>query len=509
MRPSFAITSPDRGTGLFRGPEGSCCRVTLSWATAGGVASGGILVGSLTITGLVSPGLQLLVAPVLFLAGALVGAVHGGVLAVAGRPDTLSRAAALRRAVLACVVSVPALGAAWVLTTGISLTAVLTREWRWTWALVAAGAWALGLALCAWAAHEGWQSLRRAFRRWPDGRVGTALTGAILVASSFVFVRSRPEIWGTELRLNRVGALALALAVTLWVGLPLVWALLHAAHERHLPQLGGRGARRWSALTVVLLVAASCGGSEEAPEAPPEPQVATATAAETAAPAEDAPVRRYLPDELRRSTRAERFPHEAHVELGCRVCHEAPRGHTVHTSLRCADCHRASALATRQSLTPAECQACHHDPARNLPCAQCHGAPGPGTTDQRFRLGVWPAARTRALPFDHARHQSQDCATCHQDRPSMAFTRTCGSCHESHHRVDARCVACHVAPPATAHDAQAHVTCSGAGCHAAPDIEAINDRQAVCLVCHRAQEEHGGGRECVGCHTMRMEEAAW
>lgn len=87
----------------------------------------------------------------------------------------------------------------------------------------------------------------------------------------------------------------------------------------------------------------------------------------------------------------------------------------------------------------------------------------------------------------------------------MAFTRTCGSCHENHHRADARCIACHDAPPATAHDVQAHVTCSGTGCHNAPDVEAIKDRQAVCLVCHRAQEQHGGGRECVDCHAMRME----
>jgi len=467
--------------------------------------SGGILVGSLTITGLVNPGLQLLAAPVLFLIGAFLGLVHGGILAVAGRPDTLSRAAAARRAVLAGVLSVPALGVAWVTTAGISLTAALTRKWQWAWAILAACGWAFGLALCGWAAHEGGQSLRRVFRRWPDGRLATALTGGILILASAVLVCARPGIWGTELRLNRVGALALALAATLWVGLPLVGMLLYAARDRRVLHVGGKVARRWTALVALFVVGSSCGGPEETGEAALEPQAATAAATVAAPPQQEAPVRRYLPDEMRRSTRAENFPHSAHVELSCRVCHAAPRGHTVHTGLQCAECHRASALATRQSLTPAECQACHHDPARNLPCTQCHGAPGPRTTEQRFRLGVWPAARTRALPFDHARHASQDCATCHQDRPSMAFTRTCGSCHENHHRADARCIACHDAPPATAHDVQAHVTCSGAGCHNAPDVEAIKDRQAVCLVCHRAQEQHGGGRECVDCHVMRME----
>jgi hypothetical protein len=260
-------------------------------------------------------------------------------------------------------------------------------------------------------------------------------------------------------------------------------------------------------LLASALTAAACGGGGEEAEESPETQVATMSAAEAdTASAQGAPARRYLPDEMRRSTRTEAFPHRAHVELGCRVCHDAPRGHTVHTGLQCSDCHRASALATRMSLTRADCMSCHHDPARNIPCAKCHGAPGPQTTEQRFRLGVWPAARTRDLPFDHARHESQSCATCHQQSPSMEFTRACGSCHENHHRPDARCQSCHAQPPASAHGVEAHLTCSGAGCHNAPDIEAMNSRRAVCLVCHQAQEEHGAGRECADCHQMRTED---
>lgn len=253
-----------------------------------------------------------------------------------------------------------------------------------------------------------------------------------------------------------------------------------------------------------LLLLAGCGGGEGGGESP-EAEVASAATEAPAAEAEQAAAteRRYLPDEMRRSTRSESFPHFAHEELGCRVCHEAPRGHAVHQGLQCAECHRASARATRQSLSPEECMACHHSPERDIPCSSCHDAPGPRTTSQQVRLAVWATARQRSLPFDHGRHAEVTCNACHQQRPSMAPTRSCASCHEDHHRVDARCQSCHVQPSAGVHDAGVHLTCSGAGCHDAPDVQAMAQTRAVCLVCHQAQERHEVGRECVECHQMR------
>jgi hypothetical protein len=207
----------------------------VSWVAAGGVAAGGILVGSLTIAGYVSPGLQLLAAPVLFLVGSFLGAVHGAILAIAGRPETLTRGAAARRAFLGGVASVPVVGAAWVVTAGISLTAALVREWHFAWAVLSLGGWFFGLALCAWATVEGWRALRRAYARWPEGRLCTALTVAILAVSCVLMVRAHPSVWGTDLRLNDLGAVALALAVTLWIGFPLVWTILHVAYGWHAP----------------------------------------------------------------------------------------------------------------------------------------------------------------------------------------------------------------------------------------------------------------------------------
>jgi hypothetical protein len=230
MRSTHATAAPSGIAGLFKGPEGSCGRVMLSWVTAGGIAGGGVLVGLLTVAGYVPPGLQLLAAPVLFIIGAFLGAVHGGILAVAGRPRSLSPGAAARRVLVTCLFAIPALGAAWVVTAGISLTAALVHEWRFTWGFLSLGGWVFGLTLCLWAGVEGWQAVRRAYDRWPEGRLATALTMAILLVASLGLVRIRPEIWGTDLRLNGFGSVILASALTLWVAFPLVCAVLRVVH---------------------------------------------------------------------------------------------------------------------------------------------------------------------------------------------------------------------------------------------------------------------------------------
>ena len=67
--PSAQPTTTYSILGLFQGPEGACARVVVSWTVGGGVAFGGVVVGVLTVSGLVSPGFHLLAAPVLFLLG--------------------------------------------------------------------------------------------------------------------------------------------------------------------------------------------------------------------------------------------------------------------------------------------------------------------------------------------------------------------------------------------------------------------------------------------------------
>jgi len=259
-------------------------------------------------------------------------------------------------------------------------------------------------------------------------------------------------------------------------------------------------ALRRAALVGCALVA-GCGGGEspEGAQAPePTQEVATAEPSTDTAP----PLRRFLPDEMRRATRAETFAHDAHVQIDCAVCHQVPQGHGSHATVACADCHRASAMVTVRALSPDQCASCHHGSNQTLSCEHCHGTPGAVPSEQELFLEVWRAARTRVLDFDHARHGDLTCASCHQAQPSLA-PESCASCHEEHHVATLRCVTCHTQPPAAAHDVQAHLTCSGSGCHRAPEVEAIADTRAVCLVCHQAQEDHEPGGSCVECHRVR------
>lgn len=263
-----------------------------------------------------------------------------------------------------------------------------------------------------------------------------------------------------------------------------------------------RRLRLLSFATVVAAAALGCGEEPAEESAEPDAEAPAVAAAATDQEAE-APVRRWLPDEMSRSTRAENFPHVAHVEISCRVCHEAPQGHQMHRVLPCSECHRSSALVTRQSLTPSDCMSCHHSPERNISCSRCHASPGPRTVQQTLRMSVWSSARDRSFSFDHAVHTPVECRTCHEQPSTMTPTRSCDSCHERHHTPEVRCQSCHQQPSASAHDAQVHLGCQGAGCHTAPDVDAISGRRAVCLVCHQAQEDHETGKECADCHQVR------
>jgi hypothetical protein len=79
----------------------------------------------------------------------------------------------------------------------------------------------------------------------------------------------------------------------------------------------------------------------------------------------------------------------------------------------------------------------------------------------------------------------------------------CDGCHEQHHEVDNNCASCHQQPPPSAHPvAQAHVTCSGSGCHNPPPFQGPPRTRTVCLVCHQQQKNHNPGRECTDCHAL-------
>lgn len=267
------------------------------------------------------------------------------------------------------------------------------------------------------------------------------------------------------------------------------------------------GRLRWGILLCVVTL--GCEAREVEPTVEPFQEATVVIEQE---PAPEPAQRPFLPDAVGRSSQPGSFPHDAHEQIDCAACHETPRGHTTHSAVACADCHRSSEDVSMAALTPEECQACHHAAEQAVSCETCHVAQPVLTSVQQIDLEVWDAPRTRTLAFEHALHGELSCESCHQALPALAPAESCASCHAEHHTAQVQCSACHLEPRAEAHDVEAHLTCSGSGCHRAPAIERIATARAVCLSCHVDQQDHEEDGDCVECHRVRGEpvaSAAW
>jgi hypothetical protein len=216
----------------FLGTSARSRRVVISWAVAGGITTGGLLVG---LTALGSPetaqGL-LPLAPVLFLVGAVGGVIHGSVLAYLGRAEGVGGPAAAAAVASGILLSIPALVVAWVAAAWISLTPAVVTLHVWSTTVVTLIGWLVGTAACCWAAVEGWEAFCSAFARWPESRPGALLLVGAAAVLAALFVHNRPGIWGTDLRVTGIGALILALVSTIWIALPIIVVLLRYLHRR-------------------------------------------------------------------------------------------------------------------------------------------------------------------------------------------------------------------------------------------------------------------------------------
>lgn len=212
---------------VFCGVEGSCARVVTSWVLAGGVVGGGILIGVLALAGYGSVGLHLLLAPLLFIAGTFLGFAHGITLAVVGRPARCSRGRAIRVGLTGCLVALPLVGVAWLVSSGITLTTVLLTEWRLSWMTVAGMGWILGSALCVWAAIEGVQAVRYAYQRCPQHRIGVGVVVSLFLLSIVLLELLLLGREGMSTQGSRFGGVGLAALGTLWVWVPSVYLSLH------------------------------------------------------------------------------------------------------------------------------------------------------------------------------------------------------------------------------------------------------------------------------------------
>lgn len=209
-------------------------RVAVLWAMAGGVALGGFLVATMTLRGELSGHALFLTSSGLFLVGAVLGLLHGGVLGYLGRSrDTTSRQA-LRGLLLSALYAVPGLAVAWLIAVwlGVSMVAsYLGRIGPW---IGVGAAWAAGLAVVTAAGWYGTLALKNAYARWPERRLGTALTTGVFAALMILFLADRPELWGQRIRLTDTGAVLLAAGATLWIAGPAITMALRLA--KRLPE---------------------------------------------------------------------------------------------------------------------------------------------------------------------------------------------------------------------------------------------------------------------------------
>jgi hypothetical protein len=181
------------------------------------------------------------------------------------------------------------------------------------------------------------------------------------------------------------------------------------------------------------------------------------------------------------------FPHDRHARIACDVCHRLDTRHADLTLVRAA-----------------QCDACHHGPPPAAACSACHPETeiaGARTRAARLQLQVWQTPRERRLPFDHARHTSAACETCHQASGGWTPADNCASCHVEHHRPEARCIDCHAQPPPRAHALDVHAG-GCRECHGAASATEMQPRRNFCLACHQEQVPHMPGGNCADCHKL-------
>lgn len=260
------------------------------------------------------------------------------------------------------------------------------------------------------------------------------------------------------------------------------------------------------------LVILACGPSEPADQEPTATDEQLAVEEDEAQEAQEPPGRRPsppLPAAMVRPAGDPTFTHNPHVDVACATCHESVPGHEAHSPVACRECHTRPAAAPASPPAAAVCASCHHGEEQARTCQECHAPVAPLRTERTVQLGVWPTPRTRTLPFAHARHEPTECMTCHTTRPGLVAATPCAQCHENHHRPDAACMGCHPEPAEGVHPLEAHLGCSGAGCHADPVVNALPTTPPFCLSCHQEQVDHNPGRDCADCHQIRGTPQAW
>jgi hypothetical protein len=197
----------------------------------GGLFFGGFLVALPTLLDRTLVPTVPAITQILFVFGSALGLVHGSLLGYLGRPNGMTRAQAVASLIAGLLWAVPCIAISFWITLWISIS-------RWSLEsgtpILIAGvgfAWLVAIAISAWCTREIWHATGTAVGRWQDRRLGTLLAALTFAVMAVLFVARRPEIWWSDVQVSLVGALVLALGLTLWAALPLEVLALHLFHR--------------------------------------------------------------------------------------------------------------------------------------------------------------------------------------------------------------------------------------------------------------------------------------
>jgi hypothetical protein len=221
MGNGIAAPRVDHLAGLSPANLGVVGQVATSWGVAGGMLGAVVVTGHM-VAGQLSSSLGFLTTTIFFVAGSLIGFLHGGIVGYLSRPPEVSRVLALRRLALGALYAVPAMFIGWLLALAVALTPGAMVSGRPGLVVAAAIGWLGVVGVVAWATAETRIALPNLFRRWPESRALLVVLGLLFVALLPFFLVSRPEVWVLHVRPSETTAVFMALGATAWIGGPLV-----------------------------------------------------------------------------------------------------------------------------------------------------------------------------------------------------------------------------------------------------------------------------------------------
>jgi hypothetical protein len=227
MGNGITVPRADRLAGLSPANLGVVGQVATSWGVTGGMLGAVVVTGHM-MAGQLSSSLGFLITTIFFVAGSLIGFLHGGIVGYLSRPPEVSRGLALRRVSLGAVYAVPAMIIGWMFALALALTPAAMASGRPGLVVPAVMGWLALVGVVAWATAETRLALPNLFRRWPESRALFVVLGLLFLALLPFFLGSRPEIWLLQVRPTETAAVFMAFAATAWIGGPLIALVLLA-----------------------------------------------------------------------------------------------------------------------------------------------------------------------------------------------------------------------------------------------------------------------------------------